>query len=298
MNNIIHNDSLMNKNKNNLMNKSEKIIAHKSIKDKSSSSYDLMKANKYKKLNINKLYNNKRNNIAGPDKLNNIFRSKDFALGRSIKMDFGSFSYEEKDKMLTLENKNNTDEKVIEGIGEKEDDINNINNTESKNVLPRISNISNIPNNNFNYQDNDTAETVTNMNRNKTEIMAIDEKSEHDELSFISREDEKDNNNNNNNKITNIKTFKNVKKFCDHERLLLEGIENEPPREEIVLNQKRNVVLKDNGQLYRENLALLQLTNPKKFESIRKKDEYDMKLLIKKLGKSREKKHIQLTKKE
>jgi hypothetical protein len=283
----------MNKNKNNLMNQSEKILTHKSIKDKSSSSYDLMKDNKYKKLNINKFYNNTRNNIAGPDKLNNIFKSKDFALGRSIKMDFGSFSYEDKDKILSLESKNNTDEKeAIEDIGEKEDGLNN---SESKNVLPRISNLSNIPNSNLNYQDKDTAETISNMNRNKTEIMAIDEKSERDELSFISRENEKENKNN---KKTNIKTFKNVKKNCDHERLLLEGLEYEPPREEIVLNQKRNVVLKDNGQLYRENLALLQLTNPKKFESIRKKDEYDMKLLIKKLGKSREKKHIQLTKKE
>jgi hypothetical protein len=252
-----------------------------------------MKGNKYKKLNINKFYNNTRNNIAGPDKLNNIFKSKDFALGRSIKMDFGSFSYEDKDKILSLESKNNTDEKeAIEDIGEKEDGIYN---SESKNVLPRISNLSNIPNSNLNYQDKDTAETISNMNRNKTEIMAIDEKSERDELSFISRENEKENKNN---KKTNIKTFKNVKKNCDHERLLLEGLEYEPPREEIVLNQKRNVVLKDNGQLYRENLALLQLTNPKKFESIRKKDEYDMKLLIKKLGKSREKKHIQLTKKE
>lgn len=75
----------------------------------------------------------------------------------------------------------------------------------------------------------------------------------------------------------------------EHEKELLEGINIETPREEIeVLPHINKKVLKNNGQLYREDMALLKLTNPKKFESIEKKDEYDMKLLIKKLGRSRE----------
>ncbi len=288
LNNIIHNNSLNNKNKNNMSNRSQKALIHKYIKDKCASSNELMKENKFKKLYLNKLLN-KKNAVVGPDKLNNIFRSKDFSIGRAIKMDFGSFSYEDQDKMLSLESKNDIDEKVEneekeekEEKVEKEGDINNKN---ELNNLPRISNIP-IKNNSNENLDNDTAETVSKINRNITEFIAIDEKNEKDELSFISRENENEKENKDKKK-TNIKTLKSVKKNCDHERLLLEGIENETPREEIVLNQKRNVVLKDNGQLYRENLALLQLTNPIKFESMRKKDEYDMKLLIKKLGRTK-----------
>ena len=283
LHNLVQNNPL--KQKSDSMNKAAQKYIYNYIKDKKSgSSFDLEKENKFKKLNFNNIcYKRKKNLVIGPDKLNDVCRSKDFAIGRSIKMDFGNFSYEEKekekDKMVSLDSNNS-------GRSKEESKIN-----DSMNFLPKIS--TNILTNNKskeNLLDKDTAETITHMNRNNTEIIVIDEKIENDDLSFISRE--KEDKKNNNMKKTKIRTLKFVKKNCEHEKELLEGIENESPREEIIVTQKKNVILKDNGQLYRENLALLKLTNPKKFESIRKKDEYDMKLLIKKLGKSREKLNI------
>ena len=60
----------------------------------------------------------------------------------------------------------------------------------------------------------------------------------------------------------------------------------EPPKEEINNNKihQTKVVLKTEGQLYRENLELLKITNKKQYELQKQKDEYDLFLLKKKLG--------------
>ena len=69
---------------------------------------------------------------------------------------------------------------------------------------------------------------------------------------------------------------------------MLEGIKTETPREEVEIpHPRRKIILKSEGQLYRENLALLKLTNPKRYQIMEQKNEYDMKLLIKKLGRNR-----------
>ena len=244
LHNLVQNNPL--KQKSDSMNKAAQKYIYNYIKDKKSgSSFDLEKENKFKKLNFNNIcYKRKKNLVIGPDKLNDVCRSKDFAIGRSIKMDFGNFSYEEKekekDKMVSLDSNNS-------GRSKEESKIN-----DSMNFLPKIS--TNILTNNKskeNLLDKDTAETITHMNRNNTEIIVIDEKIENDDLSFISRE--KEDKKNNNMKKTKIRTLKFVKKNCEHEKELLEGIENESPREEIIVTQKKNVILKDNGQLYREN---------------------------------------------
>ena len=252
----------------------------KKIKDKNknksnTSSIDSKKEKNYRKINlINNKYKNE-NIIIGPDKLNNIFRSKDFGVGRSIKMDFGNYSYEEaKNKLPKIDNVNNTEMSQDK---------------ENESYLPKISN--NIMNKNNSkenlYQDKDTAETVSNMNRNNTEIKMIDERIEDDELSFISRENETETKRNKN---TNIRTNKYMNQYCQHEKELLKGIRVETPKEEVEIPPSlKKKVLKNNGQLYRENLALLKLTNPAKFKLIEQKDEYDMKLLIKKLGRNRKK---------
>lgn len=160
----------------------EKRYIDKYFKDKNSFSIEAQKKH-YKKIILSTIYKkNKKNLVIGPDKLNDICRSKDFSVGRSIKMDFGNFSYEDKDKIFI---NNTTVDKPIEE--------NKINETMNDNILPRISNTNlsaNKSKENFYVQDKDTAETVTHMNRNNTEVIIIDEKIGEDELSFISRETE------------------------------------------------------------------------------------------------------------
>ena len=285
--NIIKNNSSKRNNKS--FNKKESSIINKYIKNRikeksinksntSSISRDSEKG-KYRKINIINNKYKRKNMIIGPDKLNNIFRSKDFGIGRSIKMDFGNYSYEESKKIppILIDNNNNID------LSQDKD-------KENESYLPKISNnINSDMNRNKSkenlYQDKDTAETVSNMNRNNTEIRIIDEKVEEDELSFISRENEIENKKN---KKTNIRSNKFLKKYCQHEKEMLEGIKIETPREEaeVLPNRKKNV-LKNNGQLYREDIALLKLTNPKRYQIMEQKNEYDMKLLIKKLGRNR-----------
>ena len=70
------------------------------------------------------------------------------------------------------------------------------------------------------------------------------------------------------------------------EKELLKGIKKEQPKEEINQRQRltTKVVLKTEGQLYRENIELLKLTNKKQFEIQKQKDDYDLLLLKKKLG--------------
>ena len=107
--------SLTNRN-NNLINKKEKKYFNKNLnkiiykyyrlKGKSSSSTELVKEKSNKKINFLNKNNKDKNIIIGPDKLNNPFRSKDFSIGRSIKMDFGNFSYEKEEKKPVQNNIN------------------------------------------------------------------------------------------------------------------------------------------------------------------------------------------------
>jgi hypothetical protein len=257
----------------------EKRYIDKYFKDKNSFSIEAQKKH-YKKIILSTIYKkNKKNLVIGPDKLNDICRSKDFSVGRSIKMDFGNSSYEDKDKILI---NNTTSDKPIEE--------NKINETMNDNSLPGISNTNisaNKSKENFYVQDKDTAETVTHMNRNNTEAIIIDEKIGEDELSFISRETDHDKKND---KKTNVKKLKILKKNYEREKDLLEGINIETPREEVEKPLiKKKPVLKNNGQLYLENLAVLKLSNPKKYESLQKKEENDLQFLKKKLENSRKK---------
>ena len=121
------------------------------------------------------------------------------------------------------------------------------------------------------------------MNRNNSDIILERNKS-YDELSFISRETEK--NEVKKNKRNNFRSLKSVKSNAELEKKLLKGIKIEPPKEEINSNKilQTKAVLKTEGQLYRENLELLKITNKKQYELQKQKDEYDLFLLKKKLG--------------
>ena len=80
--------------------------------------------------------------------------------------------------------------------------------------------------------------------------------------------------------------MKSVKSNAELEKELLKRIKLEPPKEEINNNKKlqNKVILKTEGQLYRENLELLKLTNRRQYEIQKQKDGYDLFLLKKKLG--------------
>ena len=84
----------------------------------------------------------------------------------------------------------------------------------------------------------------------------------------------------------NFRSLHFFKNNAEIEKELLKGIKIEIPKEEInklkVFQQKP--VLKTEGQLYRENLELLKMTNRKQFEIQKQKDEYDLFILKKKLG--------------
>ena len=145
--NVIRNRINELKKKQNSVEKKEKEYLNKFIKNnKSKTLFDIQK----KKYDLQNL-------IIGPDKLNNIFQSKDFSLGRTIKMDFG--------------------EKVKDDIKE-----NNINQTEENknevtqnikidNILPKIEKRINSGNKSNVYQETDTAETNTYLNRNSSELV-------------------------------------------------------------------------------------------------------------------------------
>ena len=257
--NVIRNRINELKKKQNSVEKKEKEYLNKFIKNnKSKTLFDIQK----KKYDLQNL-------IIGPDKLNNIFQSKDFSLGRTIKMDFG--------------------EKVKDDIKE-----NNINKTEENknevaqnikidNILPKIAKRINSGNKSNVYQETDTAETNTYLNRNSSELVLGRNKS-YDELSIISKENEK--NEIKNKQKNNFVSLKYIQSNAEMEKELLKGIKKEQTKEEINQRQRltTKVVLKTEGQLYRENIELLKLTNKKQFEIQKQKDDYDLLLLKKKLG--------------
>ena len=162
----------------------------------------LNKYNKIKKINslfeIPKKKYIIKNIIIGPDKLNDICRSKDFSIGRTIKMDFGNQKEKENEKEKIISQENNID-------NENKIDVQN---SKLNNILPKIVKRINSGNKSNLYQDTDTAETNTHMNRNNSDIILERNKS-YDELSFISRETEK--NEVKKNKRNNFRTLKSVK---------------------------------------------------------------------------------------
>ena len=232
--------------------------------------------NKYKNKKSNTLFEiqkkkyDMKNLIIGPDKLNDICQSKDFSIGRAIKMDFGNQKENEKIN-LQENNKSNENKAEIEP------------NNQLNNILPKIVRRINSGSKNNLYQDTDTAETNTHLNRNNSDILLERNKS-YDELSFISKENEK--NETKKNKKNNFRTLKYVKSNAEIERELLRGIKIESPKEEINKTKRlqKKAILKTEGQLYKENLELLKLTNKKQYEIQKQKDEYDLFLLKKKLG--------------
>jgi len=238
------------------------------------------KINKYTRKNKtdSKFDNTKRNSknisiIVGPDRLNDFCKSRDFTVGRTINMDFGLSS--DKRHNITISNINNNENEI--------------------NKLPEISKTNIVKNdeiaklNNVEDTYKETEETATNnanfskINENPVKGKSLDEKIDDNELSFISYMSENEKKYEKEN-IKNIKSVNIITQKGEHFNKLLVGYQDTekiPPT--IVLPKTRISKLKTNGDLYRESINLLRLTNKEAFKIQEQKDLYDLKLLEKKL---------------
>ena len=239
------------------------------------------KISKYTRKNRNdsKLDNIKRNSknisiIVGPDRLNDMCKSRDFTVGRTINMDFG----------LSSDKRHNI---TIGNINSNESEINKLPEIAKTNIINR--NDENVKLNNVEDTYKETEETATNnanfskINENPTKVKSLDEKINDNELSFISYMSENEKKYEKEN-IKNIKSVNIINKKGEHDNKLLAGYqetEKIPPT--IVLPKTRILKLKTNGDLYKENINLLRMTNKEAFKIQEQKDLYDLKLLEKKL---------------
>ena len=145
--NIIKNRINEIKKKENLVIRKEKEYLNKYIKSKKKPVFEIQR-NKYDLKNI----------IIGPDKLNNICQSKDFSIGRTIKMEFGN----EKEKN-NLKKEENKIEKEIKTETTTQ-------NTQLNEMLPKLVKRIKSGNKSNLYIDTDTAETNTHLNRNNSAL--------------------------------------------------------------------------------------------------------------------------------
>ena len=248
----------------------------------------MMKKNKKRNLinerikNINLQTTCKKYNI----KIITDENNKDFTLGKKIKMNFG-YSFEEENNKNNLldneENKNEIDNINIKEINE-EDNLNKENKEENQD-----DNIK--ENREENKEDNKEENNEENKEENNKEdeeesenkmSKILNEKIKKNELSFISYISENEKKNVKKNYIP-IKSIKLINNNAEHENKLLDGY-IEPPIEDSKIFQKVKILrLKTEGDLYKENLNLLQKTNKKAFLLQEKKDKYDLELLKKKI---------------
>ena len=212
--------------------------------------------------------------------------NKGFTLGKKIKMNFG-YSFEEENNKNNLldneENKNEIDNINIKEINE-EDNLNKENKEENQD-----DNIK--ENREENKEDNKEENNEENKEENNKEdeeesenkmSKILNEKIKKNELSFISYISENEKKNVKKNYIP-IKSIKLINNNAEHENKLLDGY-IEPPIEDSKIFQKVKILrLKTEGDLYKENLNLLQKTNKKAFLLQEKKDKYDLELLKKKI---------------
>lgn len=208
--------------------------------------------------------------ITSHNRLNDLHRTKDFTIGRLINMDFG-FSSDKKNK--TNNNLTSNDNQKLPDISKKETITNR--NNESIKIEDAYK---------------ETEETVCNdstMNIKANDMTTVkkkslDEKINDNELSFISyMSDNEIKYAKQNNKT--IKSIKTIKKNGEHYNKLLVGYQEKERMPQTVFPKSRTLKLKSNGDLYRENMNLLRLTNREAFRIQEQKELYDLKMLEKKI---------------
>ena len=219
-------------------------------------------------------FDNKYNlsNATGRDRLNELYKTKDFTIGRLITTDFGLLPDKKSNNISIIEN---NEANTLR-------DISKIDNAMSRNVED-----------NKNAGNEDTyKETEETMNNNISNYLTTDinigkektleEKINDNELSFISYMSENEKKYQKEN-VKNIKFIKNINENGEHDNTLLKGYQEKERMPPIIFPKPRILKLKSNGDLYKENLNLLKLTNIKAFKIQEQKDLYDLKMLEKKI---------------
>ncbi len=105
-----------------------------------------------------------------------------------------------------------------------------------------------------------------------------------DDMSFLSVETENERRYKNQNLSKSVKSLKSLQIGLENEKKFIDGFKEKPVKEEGIIRKNGKSMLKSPGELYMKNMKLLEKVNPVAFENIRKKDEYDMKELVKKRG--------------
>ena len=203
--------------------------------------------------------------ISSHNRLNDLHRTKDFTIGRLINMDFGLSS----------------------------DKKNNLTSNDGNKKLPDIQKKEVINRNNESIKIEDdykeTEETVCNdstanfkANDNSVKKKTLEEKINDNELSFISYMSENEKKYATENNIA-IKSITSIKQNGEHYNKLLIGYQEKERMPQTIFPKSRILKLKSNGDLYRENINLLRLTNREAFRIQEQKELYDLKMLEKKI---------------
>ena len=212
---------------------------------------------------------------SGHDRFNDFYKSKDFTVGRLINMDFGLTASDKANKTSTI-NANNESNKLPQ-ISRNE---NIISRNEEENKIGGMDDA---------YKE--TEETLNNnissfkssiINNEKVKEKTLEEKINDNELSFISYMSENEKKYEKEN-IKNIKSIRNINKKVEHTNELLKGYQEKERKPPVIYLKSRILKLKSDGDLYRENLKLLRLTNSEAFKIQEQKDLYDLKMLEKKI---------------
>lgn len=209
----------------------------------------------------------------GVDKLNDIFKIKDFTIGKSIHMDFGS-SQDIKNQSITENNASKENNKIQNASKS----INTEKNNESKSIK--------ITGHEDNYKETEETafnnENISKINDNSPKMKTLEAKINDNEISFLSYMSENEKQYEKENNVT-IKSNRDIHKMTDIQNKLLLGYKEKERKPTSIFLKPRALNLKTDGDLYRENINLLRKTNKEAFKIQEQKDLYDLKLLEKKL---------------
>jgi hypothetical protein len=218
----------------------------------------------------------------GVNKLNDIFKIKDFTIGKIIHMDFGS-SQEIKNQSIADNNSSKENNKIQNASktinAEKNNSSKTINN-EKNNEINKIAGTEE------NYKETEESainnDKISKLNDNSPKMKTLEEKINDNELSFISYMSENEKKYEKENNKT-IKSNRNIHKLTDIHNKLLLGYKEKERKPTSIFLKPRPLNLKTDGDLYRENINLLRKTNREAYKIQEQKDLYDLKLLEKKL---------------
>lgn len=234
----------------------------------------------------------KRNQIiVGPDKLNNLCKSKDFTIGRLLEMDFGFSEEDHKNKINRIKRLGNSafrNKNINKNLQNKPmklfSDLKSSNNR-SKSFEDEHLNSMGIP---VTYKE--TIETLSNKNENLKDIYISDNNNKNleqkiidNELSFISELSEREKNIQKK-KIIRFKSVKSQRIQNEIENKLLNGFRREEEiKDNIYINKKKENKLKSFIECYINDINLLKLTNPRAYERQKREEEHELLLMKKKL---------------